>query len=164
MGSWQASPITVGTGAYITVPIAMRHGLSSNGRKTTFAHSYWCDQRYIKIYVNNLLDQIDTSATSSYTPAYTNTVIYFINTGYTTTTMHTHTSFSIHFRWSTILSILSFSPTISGTTWIAIGGEGTTWLIGGICSIMSSHWKNWQSPAWNTRLATHSLALNHEAN
>jgi hypothetical protein len=48
--------------------------------------------------VNNLLVQIDTSATSSYTTAYTNIAIYFITIAYTTTTMHTHTSFSIHFR------------------------------------------------------------------
>jgi hypothetical protein len=54
----------------------------------------------MKIYVSNLLVQIDTSATSSYTPAYTNIVIYFISIAYTATSMHTHrhTSFSIHFR------------------------------------------------------------------
>jgi hypothetical protein len=28
---------------------------------------------------------------------------------------------------------------------------------------MSSHWKNWQPPARNTRLTTHSLTLNREA-
>jgi hypothetical protein len=61
----------------------------------------------MKIYVNNLLVQIDTSTTSSCKPTYTNIVIYFISTAYTTTNMHTHTSFSIHFRWPTILSILS---------------------------------------------------------
>jgi hypothetical protein len=44
----------------------------------------------IKIYMNNLVVRIDTSATSSYTPAYTNIAIYFISTAYTTTTMHTH--------------------------------------------------------------------------
>jgi hypothetical protein len=43
-----------------------------------------------KIYVNNLLVQIDTSATSSYTHAYTNVSIYFLSTAYTTITMHTH--------------------------------------------------------------------------
>jgi hypothetical protein len=48
--------------------------------------------------MSNILVQIDTSATSSYTPAYTNIVVYFISTAYTTTTMHTHTSFTIHFR------------------------------------------------------------------
>jgi hypothetical protein len=52
----------------------------------------------MKIYVNNLLVQINTSATSSYTPAYTNIAIYFISTAYTIITMHTHKSFSIHFR------------------------------------------------------------------
>jgi hypothetical protein len=41
-------------------------------------------------YVKNLLVQIDTSATSSYTPAYTNIAIYFISTAYTIITMHTH--------------------------------------------------------------------------
>jgi hypothetical protein len=40
--------------------------------------------------VNNLFVQINTSATSSYAPAYTNIVIYFISTAYTTTTIHTH--------------------------------------------------------------------------
>jgi hypothetical protein len=40
--------------------------------------------------VNNLLAQIDSSTTLSYTPAYTNIAIYFISTAYTTTTMHTH--------------------------------------------------------------------------
>jgi hypothetical protein len=109
-----------------------------------------------KIYVNNLLVRVDTSATSSYTPAYTNIAIYFISTAYTTTTMHTHTSFSIHSRWSTILSILCTHT----QAWIVVGGKG----IGGICSIMSSHWKNWQPPAWNTWLTTHSLALNCKAN
>jgi hypothetical protein len=84
--------------AYITAPVATRHGLSINGQKIMFAHCHGCDQRDMKIYVNNLLVQIDTSAISSYTPAYTNIVIYFISTAYTTTTMHTHTSFSIHFR------------------------------------------------------------------
>jgi hypothetical protein len=44
----------------------------------------------MKIYVNNILVQIDTSTTSSYTLAYTNIFIYFISTAYTTTTMHTH--------------------------------------------------------------------------
>jgi hypothetical protein len=44
----------------------------------------------MKIYVNNLLVQIDTSVTSSYTPVYTSIAIYFINTTYTTTTMHKH--------------------------------------------------------------------------
>jgi hypothetical protein len=48
----------------------------------------------MKIYVNNLLVQIDTSATSPYTPGYTNIVIYFISIPYTTTTMHTHTQHS----------------------------------------------------------------------
>jgi hypothetical protein len=132
----------VATVAYITAPIAMRHGLSTNGRKTMFTHSYWCDQRDIKIYVNNLLVQIDTSTTSSYTPSYTNIAIYFISTTYTTTTMHTHTSSSIHFRRSTILSILSISTATSGIAWTAIGDQGTIGLIGGICSIMSSHWNN----------------------
>jgi hypothetical protein len=89
----------------------------------------------MKIYVNNLLVQIDASATSSYTPTYTNIAIYFISTAYTTTTMHTHTSFSNYFRWSTILSILSLITATSGTSWIAVGGEGTTWLLGGICSL-----------------------------
>jgi hypothetical protein len=44
----------------------------------------------MKIYVNNLLVQIDTSAISLYTPVYTNIAIYFISTAYTTITMHTH--------------------------------------------------------------------------
>jgi hypothetical protein len=44
----------------------------------------------MKIYVSNLLVQINTSATSSYTPRYTNIAIYFISIEYTTTTMHTH--------------------------------------------------------------------------
>jgi hypothetical protein len=44
-----------------------------------------------KIYVDNLLVQIDTSATSSYRHGYTNIAIYFIGTAYTITTMHTHT-------------------------------------------------------------------------
>jgi hypothetical protein len=83
-----------------------------------------------------------------------------VSTAYTITTMHTHTRFSINFRWSTIMSILSLSTATSGTTWTVVGGEG----IGGICSIMSSHWKNWQPLAWNIRLTTHNLALNHEAN
>jgi hypothetical protein len=100
--------------------------------------------------VNNLLVQIDTSATSSYTHVYTNIVIYFISTTYTTTTMHTHISFSIQFRWSIIMFILSLSTASSGTAWTVVGGKG----IGGICYIMSSHWKNWQPPAWNTRLTT----------
>jgi hypothetical protein len=112
----------------------------------------------IKIYVNNLLVQIDTSAISSYTPAYTNIAIYFISSAYCTTPMPTHTSFLIHFRWSTIMSILSLSTTTSGIAWTAVGGEG----IDDIYSIMSSHWKNWQPLAWNTRLTTHSLALNRE--
>jgi hypothetical protein len=80
-------------------------------------------------------------ATSSYTHAYTNIATCFSSTTYTITTMHTHTSFSIHFRWSTIMSILSLSTATLGIAWIAIGGEGTT-RIGGIYSIMSSHWKN----------------------
>jgi hypothetical protein len=41
-------------------------------------------------YVNNLLVQIDTSATLSYTPAYTNIDIDFISTAYTMRIMHTH--------------------------------------------------------------------------
>jgi hypothetical protein len=45
-------------------------------------------------YVNNLLVQIDISAPSSYTTAYTNIVLYFISTTYTTATMHTHTQSS----------------------------------------------------------------------
>jgi hypothetical protein len=57
----------------------------------------------MKIYVNNLLVQFDTSATSSYTLAYTTIAIYFISTAYMTTSMHTHTSFWIHFVWSTVL-------------------------------------------------------------
>jgi hypothetical protein len=154
----------VATRAYITTPVAMRHGLSSNGRRTTFPCFYWCDQHDIKIYVNNFLVQIDASATSSYTPVYTNIAIYFISTAYTTTTMHTHTSFLIHFRWWTIMSILSLSMATSGIAWTVVGGEGTTWLIGSNYSIISSHWKNWQPPAWNTRLTTHSLTLNREAN
>jgi hypothetical protein len=48
--------------------------------------------------VNNLLVQIDTFAISSYTPGYINIAIYFMSTAYTTTTMHTHISFLIHFR------------------------------------------------------------------
>jgi hypothetical protein len=56
------------------------------------------------------------------------------------------------------MSILSLSMTTLGPTWTAVGVEGTT-KIGGIYSIISSHWKNWQPPAWNTRL-THSLKLN----
>jgi hypothetical protein len=76
-------------GAYIIAPVATRHGLSSNGWKTTFI-AVPVDQRDIKVYVNNLLVQIDTPATSSYTPAYTNIAIYFISTPYTTTTVHTH--------------------------------------------------------------------------
>jgi hypothetical protein len=44
----------------------------------------------IKIYVNNFLIQIDTSAISSYTPAYTKITIYFISIAYTTTTIYTH--------------------------------------------------------------------------
>jgi hypothetical protein len=44
--------------------------------------------------------------------------------------MHTHTSFSIHFRWSTIMSILSLTTTTSGIAWIVVGGKG----IGGITS------------------------------
>jgi hypothetical protein len=86
--------------------------------------------------------------------------IDFISIAYTTT-MHTHTSFSIYVRWSTILSILHLSTTTSGIAWRIVGGKGTTRLKGGICSIMSSHWKNRQPPAWNTRLTTHSLTLNH---
>jgi hypothetical protein len=45
----------------------------------------------MKIYVNNLLVQIETFATSSHAPAYPNIIIYFISTAYTSTTMHTHT-------------------------------------------------------------------------
>jgi hypothetical protein len=44
----------------------------------------------MKLYVNNLLVQIDTFTTSSYTHAYTNIAIYFISIAYTTITMHTH--------------------------------------------------------------------------
>jgi hypothetical protein len=58
-----------------------------------------------------------------------------------TITMHTHTSFLIHFRWSTILSILSLTTTTSATTWIVIGGKGTVGISGNY-SIMSSHQKN----------------------
>jgi hypothetical protein len=74
--------------------------------------------------------------------------------------MHKHASFSIHFRWLTILSILSLSIATSGTTWTTIGVEGTAG-IDGICSIISSHWKNWQPLAWNTRLTvSHSTEAN----
>jgi polyferredoxin len=52
----------------------------------------------MKIYVNNLLVQIDTFATSSYTPTYTSIAIYFISTVDTITNMDTHTNFLIHFR------------------------------------------------------------------
>jgi hypothetical protein len=68
---------------------------------------------------------------------------------------HTHTSFSIYFRWSIINSILSLSMTTLGIAWTIVGGKGTTG-IGGIYSIMSFHWKKWQPLAWSIRLNTKS--------
>jgi hypothetical protein len=49
---------------------------------------------------------------------------------YTLQQLCTHTSFSIHFRWSTFLSILSLSTTTSRTAWTVVEGEGTTWIGG----------------------------------
>jgi hypothetical protein len=42
------------------------------------------------------------------------------------------------------MSIISLSTVTSGITWTVVGGEGTTGLIGGICSIMSFHWNKTQ--------------------
>jgi hypothetical protein len=64
----------------------------------------------MKIYVNNLLVQIDTSATSSYAPVYTSIAIYFISIAYTTTTMHTQASRSILGDQQSCPSYLSARP------------------------------------------------------
>jgi hypothetical protein len=177
LGRWQAGPITVAMGRWQPSPIATMIGPSCRWSKVATGKrcshlpvailnlkllylfaieihaSLWheiCEQSLCSNwYFCNIIIQVVIH----------NIVIYFISIAYTTTTMHQHTSFSINFRWSTIMSILYLSTTTLGIAWTVVRGEWTVG-IGGICSVMSPHWKDWQPLAWNTRLTTHSLTLN----